>query len=163
MSEDAYQKLLQRAFDALSRRPLSEAELRSRLLRRTDDETLIEKVLARVRELGYQDDAQVAESEVRRRGVGVHRVRQRLRQRGISSELLEEALLERDAEAEAEDAREQFLRRLSGWQRKNNPRAAAYGWLARRGYASDVISSLISEFEDELPLPKPKPRKGWGR
>ncbi|MFC6617670.1 hypothetical protein [Deinococcus radiophilus] len=68
--DQAREKLLAYAFAALSRRALTEAELRQRLERRSDQEMLIQHVLERVRELGYQNDAAVAESEGRRRGVG---------------------------------------------------------------------------------------------
>lgn len=59
--------LLAYAFRALGQRALSAAELRGRLERRSENPDLIEEVLRRVQELGYQNDAQVARSEGARR------------------------------------------------------------------------------------------------
>ncbi|MFC6750728.1 hypothetical protein [Deinococcus aquaticus] len=53
------------AFRALGQRALTQAELRAKLEKRSDDPDLIAEVLARVQELGYQDDAQVARVEER--------------------------------------------------------------------------------------------------
>ncbi|WP_261664043.1 RecX family transcriptional regulator [Deinococcus sp. Marseille-Q6407] len=168
-------RLLAYAFQALSRRALSEAELRERLERRSDDPELVAEVLARVQELGYQSDEVVAEAEARRRGVGQYRVRQKLKQRGLDDDLIQETLQERDPDAEEDDAREQLQRRLAGFARKKNPRASAYAWLTRRGYPSDVIRRLLEEVKDELPEPEPALRRsnwrcgggknggGWGR
>lgn len=66
--QKARDDLLAYAFRALSGRALTETELRTRLLRRTDDETLAAEVLARVQELGYQSDEGVARAEGHRRG-----------------------------------------------------------------------------------------------
>lgn len=161
--ETAREKLLAYAFGALSRRALSEAELRQRLLQRSVHTELIEHVLARVRELGYQNDAIVAESEARRRGVGHYRVRQKLKQRGLDEDLIRETLEERDPEAEEHDAREQLRKRLSSFARKNNPKASAYAWLTRRGYPADLIRRLLEEVADELPEPERSARRSFGR
>lgn len=172
--DQAREKLLTYAFAALSRRALTEAELRQRLERRSDQEMLIQHVLERVRELGYQNDAAVAESEGRRRGVGEYRIRQRLKQRGLDEELIQETLEARDPEAEEQDAREGLARRLGGFARKKNPKGSAYAWLTRRGYSSDLIRRLLDEVADQLPEPQ-RPqrasslrqssfgRSGWGR
>lgn len=157
------EKLLAYAFQALSRRALTEAELRERLLRRSAHGELIEHIVERVRELGYQSDAVVAEAEARRRGVGHYRVRQKLKQRGLDEDLIQETLEGRDPEAEERDAREQLAKRLSGFARKKNPKASAYAWLTRRGYPSDLIRRLLDEVADDLPEPEREARRGWGR
>ncbi|MFC6591200.1 RecX family transcriptional regulator [Deinococcus lacus] len=127
MSASPQEKLLAYAFRALSRRALTEAELRERLGRRAallgeDAADHIGAVLARVQELGYQDDAQVAQSEGRRTGVGSFRIGQKLRQRGVSRELIEGALQERDPEAEVADAVRQLSRRWATFERKRPAR-----------------------------------------
>ncbi|MFC4455702.1 RecX family transcriptional regulator [Deinococcus sonorensis] len=146
-ADEAREQLLAYAFRALGQRMLSEAELRTRLLRRTDDEALAEAVLTRVRELGYLSDEQVARAEGQRRGVGGYRVRQKLRQRGLDEDLIEETLEARDPQAELEDARRVLERRWDSFQRAADPRARAYGFLMRRGYPGGVIRQVLDELQ----------------
>jgi len=133
------------AFRALGQRALSEAELRRRMARRSEDTELIEAVLTRLRELGFLSDEQVAQAEARRRGVGTGRVRQKLRQRGVGSEVIEEALAARDPDDEAEDARALLDRRWSSFQRAADPQKRAFDFLMRRGYSSRLIWPLLRE------------------
>lgn len=133
------------AFRALGQRALSEAELRTRMLRRCEDTDVVEGVLGRVREMGYLSDESVAQSEARRRGVGAGRVRQKLRQRGVDSALIEEALAERDPDAELADARELLERRWPSFRRAADPQKRAFDFLMRRGYSSGLIWPLLRE------------------
>lgn len=143
--QKARDDLLAYAFRALSGRALTEAELRTRLLRRTDDEALAGEVLARVQELGYQNDEGVARAEGSRRGVGGFRVRQTLKRRGVTQGLIEETLAARDPDEEQADATALLERRWSSFARKRDPRASAYAFLARRGFPGSVIWAAIRE------------------
>ncbi|WP_156103457.1 RecX family transcriptional regulator [Deinococcus sp. YIM 77859] len=143
--QKARDDLLAYAFRALGGRALTEAELRVRLLRRTDDAALAAEVLARVQELGYQSDAGVARTEGTRRGVGGFRVRQTLRRRGVPEELIEATLADRDPTAEQADATALLARRWPTFARKRDPRASAAAFLARRGFAPSVIWAAIGE------------------
>ena len=133
------------AFRALGQRALSESELERRMLRRNEDGELVRSVLERVRELGYLSDLQVAQAEARRRGIGTGRVRQKLRQRGVDTLLIEEALAERDPDAEMEDARTLLERRWPSFQRAAHPQKRAFDFLMRRGYSSGLIWPLLRE------------------
>ena len=143
--QQARDDLLAYAFRALAGRALTAAELRTRLLRRTDDEALAEEVLARVQELGYQSDAVVARAEGTRRGVGGLRVRQTLRRRGVTEGLIEETLAARDTAEEQAAAVALLARRWSSFTRKRDPRASAYAYLARRGFSGAVIWAALDE------------------
>ena len=143
--EEQREQLLTYAFRALGQRALSEAELERRMLRRNEDGDLVKSVLERVRELGYLSDLQVAQAEARRRGVGTGRVRQKLRQRGVDSLLIEEVLSDRDPDAEAEDARTLLERRWQSFQRAADPQKRAFDFLMRRGYSSGLIWPLLRE------------------
>lgn len=143
--QQARDDLLAYAFRALGGRALTEAELRTRLLRRTADGALVAEVLARVQELGYQSDAGVAHAEGQRRGVGRFRVYQTLKRRGVPGELIEDALAGRDPADERADAAALLARRWPSLARKRDPHASAYAFLARRGFPPDVIRAAISE------------------
>lgn len=142
-SDEQRAALMEYALRALSQRSLSAAELRGKLAKRSEDEDHIQQVLDRLTELRYLDDAQVARAENQRRGVGAYRVRQRLKQRGVDEELIQETLQARDPDEEVTQALGLLTRRLSSLQRGSNPRAKAYGLLARRGYGGDVIRRAL--------------------
>lgn len=141
--QQARDDLLAYAFRALAGRSLTEAELRVRLRRRTEDEALAEEVLARVQDLGYQNDAGVARAEGLRRGVGGFRVQQTLKRRGVPGPLIEETLATRDLAAEQADAVALLERRWPSLARKRDPRASAYAFLARRGFPGAAIWAAI--------------------
>ncbi|CAM3805036.1 RecX family transcriptional regulator [Deinococcus frigens] len=137
--------LLAYAFRALGGRALTGAELRGKLERRSDNPELIEEVLKRVQELGYQNDEQVAQIEGKRRGVGGFRVRQTLKRRGVTEELIQDTLEARDPDQERAEALEILERRWPALARKKDPKASAYAFLARRGYGGDAIWPAIRE------------------
>lgn len=137
--------LLAYAFRALGQRALSAAELRTKLERRSDDAELIAEVLARVQELGYQQDEQVARIETSRRGVGQFRVRQTLKRRGLEAELIQQTLADMDPDEERQAAHDLLTRRWPSIRRKRDPRATAYSLLARRGFPGSIIWDVIRE------------------
>lgn len=149
--EEQREALLAYAFRALGARAITAAELRGKLGRRSEDPELIEEVLRRVQELGYQNDAEVAQAENKRSGVGGMRVRQTLRRRGVGADLIEETLQARDPEQEQEQATELLTRRWPSLSRKRDPRASAYAFLARRGFGSGVIWPAIREVAELFP------------
>ena len=149
--EEQREALLAYAFRALGARAVTASELRAKLERRSDDPELIEDVLKRVQDLGYQNDEEVARAENRRSGVGSLRVRQTLKRRGVGAELIEETLQERDPQQEHDDAVRLLERRWPALQRKRDPRASAFAFLARRGFGSSVIWPAIREVAELFP------------
>ena len=145
--DEARAALMEYALRALAQRALSAAELRGKLERRSEDEEQIEGVLARLQELRYLDDTQVARIESQRRGVGAYRVQARLKQRGVGEEVIREVIAARDPDEEVIEARALLKRRLSSIRRGTNPKAKAYGLLARRGYGGEVIRRALSSVD----------------
>ncbi|WP_309571367.1 RecX family transcriptional regulator [Deinococcus sp.] len=141
--QEARDALLAYAFRALGGRALTGAELREKLEARSDDPELVQVVLTRVQELGYQDDAHVARAEGRRANVGRHRVRQILKRRGVPEALIQETVEARDPETEAASALALLERRWPSLARKRYPKASAYAFLARRGFPGDAIWPAI--------------------
>lgn len=138
------EELLAAAFRSLSQRALTEAELRGRLERRGAGPEDVSATIERVRELGYLSDAQVAQAEGARRGVGKYRVRATLQRRGVDGELIEQVLQNRDPDDELEAATALLERQANKFRRARDPRSSAYGFLARRGYGGDVIWKAIA-------------------
>jgi regulatory protein len=116
------------AMNLLSRREHSRRELRQKLIRRFPDEQLLEEQLQRLAEESLQSDERFAESFVRQRverGYGLLRLRQDLRDKGLSDEeiaatldaqaidwyaVAEEVLLKKFGAAPAADMKEKARR-----------------------------------------------------
>lgn len=83
------------AMDLLARREHTRKELKQKLKKRFEDESIIEEQLDRLAEENLQSDARYAESFVRQRynrGHGPLRIRQEMRQRGIPDADIEIAM-----------------------------------------------------------------------
>ena len=62
MTDKCYERTMKRAFNLLSAKPRSVAELRTRLLEKEwAEEDAVDRVIARMQELGYLNDQQYAE------------------------------------------------------------------------------------------------------
>lgn len=144
------EKLLAYAFRALGAKALSEAELRRKLERRSENAELVAHVLARVQELGYQDDDSVAQMEGRRTGIGRFRLQQRLKHRGLDEDLIRETLEQVNPETELQQAIVLLSRRWDSLSRKKNPKASAYGLLARRGFSGGLIWQAWDEVAAQM-------------
>lgn len=83
------------AMDFLARREHSRRELKQKLKRRFEDEQLIDEQLDRLSQENLQSDARFAESFARQRagrGFGPLRVRQAMRDKGLSDSEIDHAL-----------------------------------------------------------------------
>src|ERR1700722_4620748 len=89
---------LEKAVDLLSRRSHSRSELASKLRRRGYELAAIEVTLSELVDLSYLDDAKVATTKARDavkfKRHGPMRSRQDLRQRGVASNLIDQAVAE---------------------------------------------------------------------
>jgi len=84
-----------KAVDYLSRREYASLELRQKLLQKKFESALIDEVLAQLQTDNLLSDARFTESFIRSRmnkGYGELRIKQELKQRGISNELIEHYL-----------------------------------------------------------------------
>src|SRR5690606_36486940 len=85
------QEVLQRACDFLARREHSRKELKYKLARSCEDESLIDELLAKLSEEGLQSDERFTESFIHHRvnkGHGPIKIEQELYQRGIEKEVI---------------------------------------------------------------------------
>jgi len=131
----------------LSRRELSEAQVRTRLTRKEFDEDEIQAAVERLRQDGTLNDRRVAlaaarlESAVRHRGRS--RVMQKLRTLGIDSDVAEAAVNEVFEEVDEGALLDRaFERRLRGQAPKDldeKARARIVRGLAGQGFSIDAI------------------------
>ena len=143
---DSEEALYDFALKALMRRAHSVFEMRRAMERRCDEKTLVQRVLARLRERQYLDDARYAMQFVRQRSAnrrqGRHRIARELRARGVPDRhietALEEVLRDVDAGAQVRKRIERKLRSLRG-PLDERKLASLYGALLRAGFDSDTI------------------------
>jgi SOS response regulatory protein OraA/RecX len=127
----------------LLRAPRTEAELEERLVALGYRRVTAVATVARCRELAYVGDERYARERarsLRARGHGSERIAADLAARGLAGGLIDAAVEEsREGEREIEWARRALGR---GRQRKG---AAAWRFLAGRGFPEEVIGDLLGD------------------
>jgi regulatory protein len=145
-----------RAYDAalrfLGARPRSEREIRDRLARHEFEGQIVDRVIERLRRLGLVDDAAFAAYWVDQRAThrprGARLLRQELRQKGVSQDVVAEALPAEDDEEGAYRAAQRkaaSLRALD--ERTFKQRLGAF--LQRRGYGYETMRLVVSRLWEE--------------
>jgi regulatory protein len=153
----AYQRALRR----LARRDHSENELRQALLRLGYPETEVEGAVRRLRAERYLDDAAFAArfalSRMADRGLGRHRVRRGLRERGVAPAIVEEGLREALTEVSEARALDTLARRYWRQRAREEPERRLRGlwlFLVRRGFPAGLVHerlrALWPRFRDAL-------------
>lgn len=137
--------------------PRTRRQLEDKLRDRDCDPQVAARVLDRMSEVGLVDDEAFAEMYVRSKqetkGLATTALRQELRQKGVSDELVDATLQDIDPEQEKEQARALVARRLRsmrGLDREVQTRRLA-AFLARKGYDAGVSYQVIREALDDLP------------
>lgn len=141
------------ALRLLAVRPRSAAELARRLRMKGYEPEIGEEVIARLRDLGMIDDAAFAgtlvRDRVRLKPQGARRLANELRAKGVDDETARAAIRETMA-GEQTDERELARRAAEKWRPRAGEEPARarrrlHGYLARRGFDSDVIREVLDE------------------
>ena len=148
-------KAKQKAFRLLECRSRSKAEIAKRLSMAGFAEDVIEETLTRLEGLGLIDDVQFSQSWVNHRvagkAFGKTRIKWELRQKGVSTDVAEEALSAIDADTEYESALDAAGRRWRKYlrldERTKRNRTASY--LRRQGFGWEVITKVLNELASE--------------
>ncbi len=160
-TDDVRKRTFDRAVKLLAAKPRSIAELRQRLLQgRGTNESIVELVIARLREYGYLDDEKYAFTyaslKVKQRPVGRRRLEQDLRFKKIDKEVAADALelvyAETTEEALIDRAIEKRLR-VKGRPSDRVEAKKLFDHLLRLGFeyelVSDKVRTLMSDQTDE--------------
>ncbi len=140
----------ERALGRLARRDHAEQELRGKLARDGYPADEIDAALTRLRDRGYLDDAtfavRFARSRMRHDGLGRHRIRQALRQRGVGRATVESGLALALAEVPEGEQVDVLARRY--WRSHaadEPPRRVRKLWafLLRRGFPADLVQARL--------------------
>jgi len=143
---DTEQELYEVALRALMRRAHSVHEMKKLLSRRTDNDLLVQLVMARLKENGQLDDARYAKQFARRgaesRKQGKFRIARELRARGIPDRHIEAAVEESSTDAgDSALIRLRIERKLKLLRGEIDERkiASLYRSLLRAGFSTDLI------------------------
>ena len=142
---------IQYAVRALSARSLTEAELIRKLRARNASQAVIDEVLERLRSLKFVDDGVIAARAAEDAALGRWGIQRKLSQRGVSKNLIEDALLTRDSDADLEAARSLVERYSRQWTGKTSYHKAV-SFLMRRGFSGDVVRKALSDWAQSRQL-----------
>ncbi|ABR73639.1 recombination regulator RecX [Actinobacillus succinogenes] len=132
----------------LARREYSEYEIRCKMQEKAFDEEDIEAVIAHCQQKNWQSDRRFTENYLNfraQRGYGPVRIKQELRQlKGISSDIIEEVLLESDIDW-SQIARLVLDKKFPAFREKQNPQAKQKIWryMLSHGFHSDDFADFI--------------------
>lgn len=150
--ESNFSKAKAKAMDALSRRAMSEKELRDKLLEKGFDGQIIDMTVDEFTDLGYLDDAafaaMFAEQAMEGKGWGKRKIKYELLQKGVDGAVINEALEQFD---DAPHERMAELLRMKYGQldlsdRKQQERATRF--LASRGYDFSDIGAAFARYRE---------------
>jgi regulatory protein len=158
---DTEDELYDVALRALMRRAHSVHEMKQKLARRTDNESLVRVVMARLKENGQLDDERYAQQFTRNRTQsrkqGQFRIQRELLARGVPDSVIKATLEESAAQANpAALVRERIERKLKSYRGEIDDRkiASIYGSLLRAGFPSDLIRTELKRVtREEVPEP----------
>ena len=139
-------ELRQQAIRLLARREHTRAELARKLAAHGTQEE-IDAVLTELQTCHLQSDSRFAESYVRSHAarLGASRLRQTLKTKGVTGELIEAQLAPGVLPDELERARAVWSRKFSAAPADAREWARQARFLQGRGFASDIIRRLLRE------------------
>jgi regulatory protein len=148
---DPVARARQVCYHLLTLAPRTRAQLADALAKRGIPGDVADDVLARFADAGLIDDAAFAkawvESRHQGRGLAARALREELKNRGVATDEIQEALEELDPGAEAETARRLVERKLASMTTLS-PEAKTRrlaGLLARKGYSAGLAFRVVRE------------------
>lgn len=153
LAKDAIEISKQIAYRLLARRPYSVYEVRRHLKKKEMEEDTIDQAIGRLVELDLLNDEEFARYYVNQRTTfkprGQRALQQELRQKGISRDIIDQAIAEVD---ELAGARKAIEKKAARWATlpKLEFRKKVTAHLARRGFPYDIIRQITDELWAEL-------------
>jgi len=134
-------------------RQRSQKEIISRLRQKGYEQSVVNKVVAYLRDTGYLNDREFARlwiDSCKNKSFGFRRIIQELKQKGISQDIIDVALRESAKDYnEAEVAQALLEKRLSrmGHLKRDVLQRRLYSFLIRRGFHPEVVTEIVSKIK----------------
>lgn len=149
---DEIERAYERALNYLSYRPRSETEVRRNLRDKDVDHQAIQVVIDRLTRAGLLDEREFAaywvDNRARFNPRGLRGLRYELRRKGVSRDIIDDALDGFDVQAAARNAVEEGARKLSH-EAPRDFRRKLKAYMARRGFSYTVTKPLVEEKTEE--------------
>jgi regulatory protein len=146
-----YGKLLERVLNYVMIRPRSIREVRDYLWRKKAEPDVSERIIQRMEARGYLGDAAFAKSWVRSRQltkpISKRRLQAELIQKGVTNELIEQAIGGENEYNELEALRQIITKKRKQSRYQDAQKLMQY--LARQGFGYDVIKNTLAELDAE--------------
>lgn len=111
---------------------------------------IIESVVSRLESQNYINDRDYAryfiENRHQNKGISTKRLIQELKNKGISSEIIEQALIDGDSGSLIRDEEEEIEKMIKKQLRKTSDRQKIIAYLARQGFSYDLIKTKLGQF-----------------
>ena len=128
----------------MSRRDLSEVEMRRKLQQRKVPSEVVAQIIMQLKELGYLSDARLGAKMVENlcdeQHLGLNGIAAKLRKRGISNSIIMHELNQRDFSNE-----EEWARNLLAKRELTEPHKVAR-FLFSKGFSTPTISKIVGAF-----------------
>jgi len=152
-ADEALGKALQKAYRLLALRPRSERELRDKLREKGVAEAVIHKVIEKLADLKYLNDASFARQWARKLAVnnlyGNRRIELSLREKGISDASIDRAIEEARMELSEKKAIEKLIQKKTGRRFGDEmdirEKHRLYQWLVGKGFPADIIYERLKD------------------
>ncbi|MDF2661852.1 MAG: RecX family transcriptional regulator [Paenibacillus sp.] len=154
LEDEEQQRAWSDALKHVGRRPRSEKEVRQFLKRKEYTEPLIDRIIQRLKEQRYLDDADFAalwtEQRIYSQKKGSRWVKQELQQKGVAPATIQEALDQVRPDEEERICVELGLKKwkLTSGTSQDKRRKTA-GFLMRRGYSASIVGKAIRRIIEE--------------
>jgi len=142
-------KSLDRVYRFLSYRPRSEKEIRDYLRKKEVEEKIVEKVVSKVKKLGYVDDLEFVRWWVEQRSTfrprGKHVLTIELRQKGVAPEIIDQVLGESIDEVPL--AQKAIQKKINEYLKlpPRQSRQKIVTYLQRRGFSWETIEKILNK------------------
>jgi len=155
MAATPYEKTMERALKLLSFKPRSIAQMRERLLEKEwAEEEVVDRVIERLKELGYLNDEQFAASyasaRLTARPLGRTRLRRDLQNKKLPSQITEQTLDEVYADGAEEDLIDRAIAkrlRLKGTPQTPEDVKKLFDYLMRRGFSYQLVLRKVRQIK----------------
>lgn len=149
----ARERTMNRAFNLLSAKPRSIAEMRQKLLEKDwTNAEIVEAVLEKLKEYNYLNDAQYAENfasfNIRQKPQGKRKLQLKLAQKRVDKETAKEALDKVFEETPESDLIDQALEkrlRLKGIPQDRDETKKLFDYLLRQGFSFDLVREKVRD------------------
>ncbi len=150
--EDEFLRALNKAGEYIGGGRKTQKQAEDYLAKKGFGEEIILRVMERLKEYRYIDDDEYARAYIQQNAVkGGQAIRYSLMRRGVSKEIIDKTLSERDENAEMEGALKAGRAYLKGrsFKDERDARAKLFQALARRGFDYDIVSQAVESLLEE--------------